>query len=93
MEHVVRDNRDLNRFELQISDEEFASAYYRIEDGIVVLIHTEVPFQYTGEGYGKKLAAGVFTLLRESGHNAVVKCGFMGRYVARHPEVLDLVKG
>ncbi len=93
MESIVRENRDHNRFELQINEEEFALAYYRIEDGNVALIHTEVPFQYAGEGLGKKLAAGVFNLLRESNRKALVKCGFMGRYVARHPELLDLVEG
>lgn len=93
MDSVVRENRDLNRFELQISEDELAVAYYRIEGDNLVLIHTEVPYQHTGEGFGKRLADGVFLLLRASGRKATVKCGFMGRYVARHPDVLDLVTG
>lgn len=93
MDSIVRNNRSLSRYELQIDEEAFASAYYRIEDGNVVLIHTEVPFQFSGEGYAKALADGVFQMVKANGGKVVVKCGFMGRYVARHPELLDMVVG
>ena len=73
--------------------DEIAAAYYTIDDGNIVLIHTEVPFEHAGEGFGKELAAGVFSLLRANRQKAILKCAFMGGYVARHPENLDLVAG
>ena len=91
----VSENAALHRFELPIygSDGEVAVAYYRIEDGNLVLTHTEVPFEYSGRGIGSKLARGVFEILRATGRKAVLRCPFMGAFFARHPEYSDVVVG
>ena len=68
-----------------------AVAYYRLEDGKVLLTHTEVPEQFSGQGLGSKLAAGVFRLIHESGRRVAIQCPFMAGWVSRHPEVADLV--
>jgi predicted GNAT family acetyltransferase len=57
----------LQRFELPIANGVIAAAYYRIEAGRVVLIHTEVPFEFPGQGIATSLARGTFDLLRRSG--------------------------
>ena len=93
MKFAVTNNPDQKRYELRIDADEIAAAYYRIDDGNIVLIHTEVPFEHAGEGFGKELAAGVFSLLRANRQKAILRCAFMGGYVARHPENLDLVAG
>ena len=66
MDGAVTENAAQHRFELLIdgSDGDIAAAYYRLEDGVVVLTHTEVPFEYSGQGIGSRLARGVFDLLR-----------------------------
>ena len=87
----VTDNIDKQRFELAGSDGIVAAVYYRLENDLVVLIHTEVPFAVSGQGFGTALAQGVFALLRETGRRASVRCDFMGRFVARHPEVRDVL--
>lgn len=76
---------------MPISDDLIAAAYYRIEDGVVILVHTEVPFEYSGQGIGSRLAEGVFELIRASGRKIMPKCTFMARFSARHPEYRDLV--
>ncbi|TIM63446.1 MAG: N-acetyltransferase, partial [Mesorhizobium sp.] len=43
MDAKVTENVQQHRFELPIADGAFAAAYYRIDNGRVVLIHTEVP--------------------------------------------------
>ena len=93
MDSEVRDNAAQHRFELPIKDEAMAVAYYRIEDGLVVLTHTEVPAEFSGQGIASRLARGIFELLRRSGRKAVLKCPFMGEYFARHPEYADVVEG
>ena len=50
MTSEVIDNTDQHRFELPIEEGEIAAVYYRVEDGRVVLIHTEVPQQFSGQG-------------------------------------------
>lgn len=90
----VIDNPAQHRFELPIDDEdEIAAAYYRIENGRVILTHTEVPQQFSGQGIGSRLAKGVFDAIRASGRKAVLRCPFMGAFAARHPEYSDIVDG
>ncbi|MDX8514454.1 GNAT family N-acetyltransferase [Mesorhizobium captivum] len=70
-----------------------ASAYYRIESGKVALIHTEVPSEFSGQGIASRLAQGTFELLRKTGRKAILKCPFMNRFFAKHPEYADVVDG
>ena len=91
----VIENPERHRFELVIDgSEEIAAAYYRINnDGNLVLTHTEVPSEFSGQGIGSKLARGVFEMIRASGRKAVLKCPFMGAFYSRHPEYFDIVVG
>lgn len=93
MDHAVTDNPAEHRFELPITDDAVAAAYYRLDNGRVVLTHTEVPFEFSGQGIASRLAAGVFELIRTSGRKAVLKCSFMANYYAKHPEYADIVDG
>lgn len=93
MHSKVRENVGQHRFELPIADGVFAAAYYRIDDGLVVFIHTEVPQELSGQGIASELAHGTFKLLRESGRKAVLKCPFMTQFVVRNPEYADTVAG
>lgn len=63
MNGTITDNVAASRFELAVGDE-LAVAYYRNEDGRVVLTHTEVPQALSGQGIGTRLARGVFETLR-----------------------------
>ena len=94
MQNKVVDNPAEHRFELALEGGDIAAAYYRIdENGRVVLTHTEVPYEYGGQGIGTRLAQGVFDLIRASGRKAVLKCSFMVRFFATHPQYADVVAG
>lgn len=84
-----------SRYELPIdgSDGDIAAVYYRIEEDRLILTHTEVPYQFSGQGIGPQLARGVFDAIRASGRKAVLRCSFMGAFYARHPEYSDIVVG
>lgn len=88
----VRDNPAQQRFEMSVGDL-LAVAYYRLDGEKVILNHTEVPHQISGQGIGSKLAEGTFSLIRTSGRKAVVQCSFMSKWASRHPEVTDLIVG
>lgn len=92
MDARVVDNPGAKRFELAIGDA-MAVAYYAIEDGRVVLTHTEVPQELSGQGIGTKLAEGVFEQLRASGRRVIAKCPFMARFASRHPEYVEMLDG
>lgn len=90
----VTDNPAEHRFELAIDgSEDLAEAYYRVEGDQVVLTHTIVPQQFSGQGIGSRLAHGVFDTIRASGRKAVLRCEFMGAFYARHHEYADIVVG
>jgi predicted GNAT family acetyltransferase len=93
MESDVRDNPPMSRFELFLGDGALATAYYKVEDGRVVLLHTEVPQEFSGLGHGSRLARGVFEALRRDGKRVIAKCPFMASYAARHPEYGALLDG
>lgn len=94
MPNKVVDNPEEHRFELALDGDDLAAAYYRIdENGRVVLTHTEVPYEYGGQGIGTRLAQGVFDLIRASGRKAVLKCSFMARFYTTHREYDDIVDG
>jgi predicted GNAT family acetyltransferase len=93
MDSEVRENPEQHRFELQIDGGAIAAVYYRIEDGRLVLTHTEVPEEFSGQGIATRLVQGAFDLLRRSGRKAVLKCPFVGHFFATHPEYADVVEG
>ncbi|MGY3607479.1 GNAT family N-acetyltransferase [Bradyrhizobium sp. Lot11] len=65
---------------MSLGDGALAVADYKIEDGRVVLLHTEVPQKLSGLGYGSRLAHGVFEALRRDGERVIAKCPFMSSY-------------
>ena len=88
----VVENVEQNRFELTL-DGGTALVAYRRDGERLVLVHTEVPSQFAGQGVGSKLAKGVFELLRASGRKAVVRCEFLKGWIAKHPDYNDVVDG
>jgi uncharacterized protein len=81
----IRDNPTMSRFEMSLGDGALAVAYYKVEDGRVVLLHTEVPQELSGLGYGSRLAHGVFDALRLDGKRVIAKCPFMSSYAPGTP--------
>ncbi|TDR85462.1 GNAT family N-acetyltransferase [Enterovirga rhinocerotis] len=92
MSAPVVDNPDRNRFELRVG-EALAVAEYRLDGDRVVLTHTEVPPELSGQGVGSRLARGVFDSIRASGRRIVTECEFMAAFAKRHPENADIVDG
>ena len=88
----VVENPEQNRFELTL-DGGTALVAYRRDGTRLVLVHTEVPSQFAGQGVGSRLAKGVFELLRASGRKAVVRCEFLKGWIAKHSDYSDVVDG
>jgi predicted GNAT family acetyltransferase len=89
----VRENLEQHRFELPISGGAVAAAYYRVENGRVVLFHTEVPSEFSGQGYASQLARGAFELIRQSDRTVIIRCPFMNGFLTKHPEYRDIIAG
>jgi uncharacterized protein len=89
----VRDAPERHRFELLVDGELAGLAAYRVEDGTVVVTHSEVDPRFRGRGLGGELARRSLDQIRERPARVVPRCPFFARYVEDHPEYADLVAG
>ena len=85
----VRDNKALNRFELDVG-ESVAFANYRRAGDRVIITHTETPPALRGRGIASELVKGALDLIRADGRKVVAGCSFVADYLDKHPETADL---
>lgn len=90
-ELVVRNNPGELRYEALRDDRLVGLVRYRLEPGVVVLVHTEVDEAVEGTGVGSQLVRGALDDLRARGLRLVPLCPFVAAYLRRHPEYADLV--
>ncbi|GGB13945.1 GNAT family N-acetyltransferase [Puia dinghuensis] len=86
----IINNEQQQQFQLHI-DGELAFLEYRFHDGILVLMHTEVPDQLGGRGIASALVVAAFDYARTHHLKVKVYCPFVLSYVKRHPELNDMV--
>lgn len=89
MSNNVRDNTDHHRFELD-TDGHIAFSNYKRADGVLTILHTEVPTALEGRGIGSALVRGVLDIARAQGLKVNPLCPFVKAYLDRHPEYADL---
>jgi hypothetical protein len=88
----VRDNPELNRFEIFVDDRRVGFSEYQLHDSALALLHTEVDPAFGGRGLGKQLVEAMFAEAR--GRGLVVRpfCPYVRKVIAEAPEsYLDLV--
>jgi predicted GNAT family acetyltransferase len=91
MVNEVSDNPAHHRYELEVEGH-LAKTYYRIEDGIITFVHTEVPPELGGKGVGSRLIKGALAQVRARGLKVIAECPFVKGYIEKHPEYADLLK-
>src|SRR5258708_13804206 len=90
MPAAVSDNTALCRVELEAGGVT-AFVNYRVGDGVITFLHTETPPQARGQGLASQLIAGALQIARARGLKAIPRCAFVCAYIAKHPELSDLV--
>ena len=86
----VRDDAARNRFELD-ADGHIAFSNYKRADGVLTILHTEVPKALEGHGIGSAWIRGVLDTARSQGLKVIAVCPFAKTYIGRHPEYADLL--
>jgi uncharacterized protein len=81
-----------HRYELVV-DGHLAATYYKVSDGVITFIHTEVPKELGGKGVGSQLIKGALDQVRADGLKVIPQCPFVKAYIDKHPEYDDLLKG
>jgi uncharacterized protein len=82
----VRDAPGHQRFELSIDGEFAGRADYRMRDGVVVIVHSEVDEKYRGQGMGSQLVTRTLDLLRARGTKVKLVCPYFAAWHHRHPD-------
>ncbi|GCD49871.1 GNAT family N-acetyltransferase [Acetobacter pasteurianus] len=84
------DNTAEHRFELmQNGQKTFVD--YANRDGVLVLLHTEVPASLKGQGAGSRLARAVLDAARSRKVKISIKCDFLLHFISNHPEYRDII--
>lgn len=85
--NTVRDNKQEHRFEMTLDEGKTAFIQYtETAEGVVELMHTEVPEEFEGRGIGSRLVRGTIEIVQRENRKIVPTCPFIGVYLQRHPE-------
>ena len=87
---TIVNNTERQQFQALVENE-IAYLEYRLYEGKLFLMHTEVPDQLGGRGIGSALAEYAFHYARANHLPVKVYCPFVQAYLKRHPEHLDLI--
>jgi uncharacterized protein len=88
--NAVHNNTAKRRFELPL-DGHTAFSEYRRSDGVLYVMHTEVPKELNGKGIGSALVRGVLDTARAEGLKVKPLCPFVRGYIEKHAEYQDLL--
>ena len=91
MDHQVIDDTQAQRFEVHLNGET-GVLEYRLRDGALWLIHTEVPHAIEGHGVAAALTRFALDSARARGLKVVPRCEYVQAWLQRHPEYADLVR-
>ncbi len=89
MDKIIN-NKEANRFELN-SDGLISIITYKLSEGKINYLHTEVPRELEGGGIASSMAKHVLDYARSEGLSVIPSCRFISSYIKRHPEYEDLV--
>lgn len=86
----IHENEEKRRFEAQVGEHTAVmNRYY--SGGNLVITHTGVPDELSGQGLASHMAKSVLDGARQRGQSVVPICPFVASYIERHPEYQDLV--
>jgi uncharacterized protein len=69
-----------------------AELLYRVRNGRLILVHTEVPIELEGHGIGGKLVSAAVDYAAEHGLVVVPSCPFATSWLDRHPDIAARVQ-
>ena len=86
----VANNPSQHRYQLTV-DGHTAATYYKIADGVITFVHTEVPTELGGKGVGSKLIRGALDQVRADGLKVVAECEFVKAFIGKNAAYRDLL--
>lgn len=90
MDVQVVHNEAAERFEAVVEGQ-LAKANYRLDDGVMRMVHTEVPRALEGRGIAAALVQAAMAHARAHGLKVAPVCSYVRAYMRRHPETRDVL--
>lgn len=87
----MTDNPARSRYELHIDGELVGVADYRLENGVVVIPHTEIQRDRRGQGWGAVLVTGMLDDVRAQRRTVVPHCWFVAEFIEQNSSYADLL--
>ena len=84
--HDVVNNAVRHQFEVR-EGERTARLSYRVADGVIDLIHTEVPKELEGHGIAAELTTAALAYAGANGLLVKPTCPYVRSYLKKHPDV------
>ena len=88
----VVNNPARQRYELTV-DGHLAATYYKLSEGVITFVHTEVPPELGGKGVGSRLIRGALDLVRADGLKVIPQCPFVKGFIEKNADYQDLLAG
>lgn len=86
----IIDNEAQHRFEVTV-DGHTAELVYEVDDGRIVLIHTEVPEELGGHGLGGELVKAALARAAHEGLTVIPLCPYARKWLQDHPDAAATV--
>jgi predicted GNAT family acetyltransferase len=88
---TVLHNEAAQRFEAVV-DGQLSKVNYRIDDGVMRLVHTEVPHALEGRGIAAAMVKAALDHARAHGLKVAPVCSYVRAYMRRHPDTQGLLE-
>ncbi len=82
--NVIHNEKDM-RFEIHLEDKT-AFVQYKLFDGGIAYMHTDVPPELEGKGIASTLAKYVLDYAQNNGLRVKPYCPYINAYINKHPE-------
>jgi predicted GNAT family acetyltransferase len=93
MDITVRDDPDESRYEIRVDGAVAGFSTYKLRNGRIAFIHTEIDDALSGRGLAGRLIGDALDDARRRGLSVLPFCPFVRRFLAENPSYLDLVPG
>lgn len=90
MDYNVRHNEAAHQFEFTLGSDR-AVLVYSDEEGVMDIVHTEVPPSMGGKGVGKALVRHALAWAMDNNRKVRPTCWFVQDYFDAHPELRGLL--
>ncbi|HEY3833122.1 MAG TPA: GNAT family N-acetyltransferase [Acidimicrobiia bacterium] len=86
----IRNNRERDRYEIEIDGELVGIAEYHVVGDVVVFPHTEIERARQGQGLGAQLVQFALDDVRAANRRVQARCWYVAEFIADHPGYADL---